>query len=42
MLLIVGAFSVCFVINLALAATAVEGWQDENGFHFGRPSDELT
>lgn len=40
MMQLVGTFLVCILINVVLATTAVEGWQDENGFHFGRPADE--
>lgn len=42
MLLACGALLLCVLINLVMYASAVEGWQDEKGFHFGSPTNEVA
>lgn len=40
MLLISGVLLLGALAFPALALSAPDGWQDENGFHFGRQTDE--
>ena len=34
-----GTFTLCLFALTLLSLTAPEGWEDADGFHFGRPED---